>query len=60
VSREPVIATFVEVIDDVPRELRERDVQLLVLDDLWPLRDAVAASTLRFSMIRMRNALASG
>lgn len=59
VSPEPVIATFVEVIDDVPRELRERDVQLLVLDDLWPLRDAVVASTLRFSMIRMRNAPAS-
>jgi hypothetical protein len=28
--------------------------------DLWPLRDAVVASSLQFSIIRMRNALAKG
>jgi hypothetical protein len=31
--------------------------QLRFMPNLWPLRDAVVASTLRFSLIRMRNAL---
>jgi Family of unknown function (DUF6886) len=29
---------------------------LRVMPTLWPLRDAVVASTLQFSIIRMRNA----
>ncbi len=37
-------------------ELFVRGVELRVLSSLWPLRDAVVASTLGFSIIRMRNA----
>ena len=36
--------------------LRAREVELRVVDDLWPVIDAVAASTLAFSIIRKRNA----
>ena len=35
----------------------KRDVELRFVPNLWPLRDAVVASTLQFSLIRMRNAL---
>jgi hypothetical protein len=57
VSREPVVPVRVQVIDDPIAELRRRGVELRVVPNLWPLRDAVAASTLQFSIIRMRNAL---
>jgi hypothetical protein len=33
-----------------------REVELRFVPDLWPLGDAVFASTLQFSLIRMRNA----
>lgn len=46
------------VVTDPLPELFERDVELRVLSSLWPLRDAVAASSLGFSIIRMRNAKA--
>lgn len=57
VSRRPVAPARVEVFDDVLAELLGRGVELRFLPNLWPLHDAVAASTLRFSMIRKRNAL---
>jgi hypothetical protein len=57
VSRVPVAPTCVEVIDDVLAELTHRGVELRIVADLWPLRDAVVSSSLRFSIIRMRNAL---
>jgi hypothetical protein len=56
VSRAPVLPTRVDVIDDAITELRRRNVELRVEFNLWPLRDAVASSTLMFSIIRMRNA----
>jgi hypothetical protein len=56
VSRTPVLPVGVEVFDEVLAELKKRDVDVRILPNLWPLRDAVAASSLRFSMIRMRNA----
>ena len=37
-------------------KLFARGVELRVLSSLWPLRDAVVASSLGFSIIRMRNA----
>jgi hypothetical protein len=40
--------------------LFERGIELRVLSSLWPLRDAVVASTLGFSIIRMRNAQPRG
>ena len=56
VSRVPVIPTSVDVITDPIAELARRRVELRIVPSLWPLRDAVAASSLRFSIIRMRNA----
>jgi hypothetical protein len=56
VSRVPVAPQRVEVFENVIEELLKRGVELRLLSNLWSLRDAVVASTLQFSMIRMRNA----
>ena len=56
VSRVPVVPTNVQAVDDPIAELLSRGVELRFVPDLWPLRDAVVASTLQFSLIRMRNA----
>jgi hypothetical protein len=56
VSRVPVTPVGVEVFDDPIAELRKRGIELRIVQSLWPLRDAVVASTLQFSLIRMRNA----
>jgi hypothetical protein len=55
VSREAVVPQGVTPITDALIELTHRDVELRVTPSLWPLHDAVAASTLQFSIIRMRN-----
>lgn len=57
VSRVSVVPTHVEAFEDLIAELLRRGVELRFVPSLWPLRDAVAASTLQFSIIRMRNAL---
>src|SRR5262245_77390 len=57
VSRVPVVPTGVEVFNDLIVELLSRGVELRFLPELWTLGDAVAASTLQFSLIRMRNAV---
>jgi hypothetical protein len=57
VSCVSVIPSCVEVFDDLLVELERRGAELRTAKNLWPLRDAVVASTLRFSIIRMRNAL---
>jgi hypothetical protein len=56
VSRESVLPARVEVLEDPVCELRRREAELRVVRNLWPLRDAVVASSLQFSIIRMRNA----
>lgn len=56
VSREPAVPVSMEAIASPHAELRARGVDLRVLPELWSLHDAVVASTLEFSMIRMRNA----
>lgn len=56
VSREPVEPVEVVEIADPLGALVERDVELRVTPSLWKLRDAVVASTLQFSCIRMRYA----
>lgn len=56
VSRAGVVPARVEVFEDPMSELLRRGVELRLLPSLWPLHDAVAASSLRFSLIRMRNA----
>ena len=57
VSRVPVVPAAVEVFKDLIAELIKRGVELRFVPSLWWLHDAVAASSLQFSMIRMRNAL---
>lgn len=56
VSSLPVVPARVEVIDDLISQLLQRGVELRFVPNLWPLHDAVVASTLQFSMIRMRHA----
>lgn len=56
VSRTAVTPRGVTPVVDALAELTHRDVELRVTPSLWPLRDAVVASTLQFSLIRMRNA----
>jgi hypothetical protein len=56
VSREAVSPTGVDLVVNPRNELERRGVELRVLNELWPLHDAIAASSLVFSMIRMRNA----
>ena len=58
VSDLPVVPTSVEVLDDLIHQLLKRNVELRFVPNLWPLRDAVVASTLQFSLIRMRNSQA--
>src|SRR5262249_37418360 len=57
VSKVPVVPAVVEVFDDLMAELLKCEVELRFVPELWALRDAVVASTLEFSLIRMRNAL---
>jgi hypothetical protein len=56
ISRQAVTPTRVEIVRDPISALRALGAELRTLDDLWPLHDAVVASSLQFSMIRMRNA----
>ena len=56
VSRAPVAAVRVQILDDLMAELLRRGVELRFVPDLWPLRDAVVASTLQYSIIRMVSA----
>ena len=56
VSREPVRPLHVEIIEDPIAAMLARGVELRILPTLGPLRDSIVASTLQFSMIRMRNA----
>ncbi|HEX8846081.1 MAG TPA: hypothetical protein VF791_15630 [Pyrinomonadaceae bacterium] len=60
VSRVGVVPARVEIFDDPIAELLRRGVELRFVPSLWPLRDAVVASSLQFSLIRMRNASAAG
>lgn len=56
VSRTPVVPLSVLVVNDCLGELGRRGVDVRILPNLWHLHDAVARSTLAFSMIRMQNA----
>jgi len=56
ISRESVVPVSVTEIHDILAALTGRDVELRVVPTLWPLRDAVCASTCAFSFIRMRHA----
>ncbi len=53
---ETVVPVGRQEIDDVPAALLAMGYELRVMPSLWPLRDAVIASSLDFSVIRWRNA----
>jgi hypothetical protein len=57
VSPEPVAPLAVAAFSDLLAALLELGVELRFTPSLWPLQRAVAASSLEFSMIRMRNAI---
>jgi len=56
ISRVSVEPLRIERIDNPIAVLLARKVELRPLPELWSLRDAVAQSTLQFSIIRMKNA----
>lgn len=56
VSRKSVQPLQVDVIEDPIAAILARGVELRILPTLGPLRDLIVASTLQFSIIRMRNA----
>jgi hypothetical protein len=60
VSRQAVVPDSVDIIQDPIGALAANGTELRVMHNLWQLHDAVAASSLQFSMIRMRNAKAPG
>jgi hypothetical protein len=55
-SRDPVIPTASTPVIDLATRIVEAGARLIVLPSLWELHDRVRASSLAFSMIRMRNA----
>jgi hypothetical protein len=55
-SRSTVVPKSVDAIDDLLGALAASDVEVRILPSLWPLYEAVIASTLQFSIIRWRNA----
>ena len=57
IARQSIIPVAVTPIPDLLAALLEFDVELRVMPSLWGLRDRVVASTLQYSIIRMRNAL---
>ena len=56
ISRETVEPVRRTIVEDALYALIEAGAEVRVLQDIWPLRDAVVASSLRFSIIRYRNA----
>lgn len=58
ISRESVTPLRMTIVDDALGALTAAGAEVRVLQDFWPLSDAVAGSSLRFSIIRKRNAKA--
>lgn len=56
ISRKTVAPKSVTKLDNLLTELERRNVEVRVLENLWPLRDEIAASSFEFSIIRFRNA----
>ena len=57
VSREAVTPIGVEVRGGLIQALGAAGAEVRILQDFWPLCDAVAGSSLEFSILRKRNAL---
>ena len=56
ISPDPVRPMSVTAVSNLPAAIAAREAELRVVDNLWPIHDEVTASTLSFSIIRMRNA----
>ena len=56
ISRSAVAPLSVTTVGDPLQLMAELDAEYRFFDDLWPLRNAVIASSLEFSIIRWRNA----
>jgi hypothetical protein len=57
ISYEPIVPLAIRRIDHIFDELLSLDhIELRILPELWSLGNAVVASTLSYSLIRMRNA----
>jgi hypothetical protein len=57
ISYDQVEPVSIREIGDIPAALFGRNVELRIMPALWELADAVAQSSLSFSIIRMRNAV---
>jgi hypothetical protein len=60
ISREAVAPLSVRRIDDLLAALAQAKAEVRVVADFWALRDAVAGSSLQFSIIRARTARPRG
>jgi hypothetical protein len=56
VSADQVEPLSVEPVGDLIDAILGAGIELRITPNLWPIHDAIASSTLEFSMIRMRNA----
>ncbi len=56
VNKQTVLPQSITQVTNCLAELAERQVEIRILPELWTLRDAILASSLQFSFIRMRNA----
>ena len=56
ISRDAVEPTAIEPADDLVVRHERAAIELRVLPSIWPLWNDVAASTLEFSGMRLRNA----
>lgn len=56
ISRQSVVPLGMTMVESPMAALIASGVEVRVLQDFWPLCDAVAGSSLRFSIIRKRNA----
>lgn len=57
-AQRTVYPVKVHEVNQLASAIKDEGADFQVLDNLWPLSDKIIASTLQFSMIRMRNAKA--
>lgn len=55
-AERPVEPESIKEIGNLEEAILREGAEFRTLDNLWPLSDKIVASTLQFSMIRMRNA----
>lgn len=57
VSYKNVTPIAMQPVNNLVKELQSGNVELLIKDTLWALAKEISQSTLRYSLIRMRNAI---